>query len=63
MKNDNFEKFTGSLGEFLEQHAKRSTEFYIFEGSHPCRLRWRDLDTVLHFYHLGVYTKNEEEYP
>lgn len=52
-----YEKFEGSLGEFLEQHVKRSVKFYTSNG---IQILASDIDTLSDLYNNTIYTEKEE---
>lgn len=54
-----YEKFEGSLGEFLEQHAKRSVKFYTSNG---IQILASDIDTLSDLYNNTIYTEKEEDW-
>lgn len=57
-----YDKFEGSLGEFLESYAKEAIDFYKYykEFTCPLKLQGNDIKTLVDAYNQGVYTEKEE---
>lgn len=56
-----YEKFEGSLGEFLGQYVCGG-EFYTTDAGHGYLIETSDIDTLKSIYQDGVYTEKEEDW-
>lgn len=55
-----YEKFEGSLGEFLEQYVTGTTQFYTLDAGHYSEVFNGSVGLLFACYEGGVYTEKEE---